>query len=65
MKDKNRDLDRWISSIRAPYESVFSKQRKRVRYCGISKNQFSAFMESICFNLKRICVLDPPGIIFG
>ena len=42
--DKNKDLDRWISRIRAPYESVFSKQRKRVRYCGIEKNQFAAFM---------------------
>jgi len=64
MKDKNKDLDRWISSIRASYESVFSKQRKRVRYCGISKNQFAAFMEAICFNLKRINVLDPPGVVF-
>ena len=44
MKDKNRDLDRWISSIRAPYESVFSKQRKRTRYAGIAKNQFAVFM---------------------
>ena len=51
MRDKNKDLDRWISSIRAPYESVFSKQRKRTRYRGIAKNQFAAFMESICFNL--------------
>jgi IS5 family transposase len=38
MKDKNRDLDRWYSSIRAPYERVFSKQNKRVRYVGIAKN---------------------------
>ena len=65
MKDKNRDLDRWISSIRAPYESVFSKQRKRTRYCGIAKNQFAAFMEAICFNLKRLVVLGPPGVIFA
>ena len=65
MRDKNRDLDRWISSIRAPYESVFSKQRKRTRYCGIAKNQFAAFMEAICFNLKRLTVLGPPGIVFA
>ena len=64
MKDKNRDLDRWISSIRSPYERVFSQQRKRVRYCGIYKNQFAAFMETICFNLRRLSVLDPPGIVF-
>lgn len=65
MKDKNKDLDRWISAIRAPYESVFSKQRKRTRYCGIAKNQFAAFMEAICFNLKRLTVLGPPGIVFA
>ncbi len=65
MKDKNKDLDRWISAIRAPYESVFSKQRKRTRYCGIAKNQFAAFMEAICFNLKRLVVLGPPGVIFA
>lgn len=64
MKGKNKDLDRWISSIRAPYESVFSKQRKKVRYFGVAKNQFAAFMEAICFNLKRIGVLDPPGVVF-
>jgi len=64
MKDKNRDLDCWISSLRSPYERVFSNQRKRVRYCGISKNQFSAFMESICFNLRRLSSLDPPGVVF-
>ena len=64
MKDKNRDLDRWISKIRAPYESVFSKQRKRTRYSGVAKNQFAVFMEAICFNLKRLTVLDPPGTVF-
>lgn len=65
MLDKNRDLDRWISSIRSPYERVFSNQRKKVRYKGIAKNQFAAFMEAICFNLKRLSVLDPPGIVFN
>lgn len=65
MIDKNRDLDRWISLLRSPYERVFSNQRKRVRYRGISKNQFAAFMESICFNLRRLTVLGPPGIVFA
>lgn len=58
MIDKNRDLDRWITGIRSPGESVFSKQRRRVRYCGIAKNQFAEFMSSICFNMKRILVLE-------
>lgn len=62
MKDKNRDLDRWYSGIRAPYERVFSKQNKRVRYVGIAKNQFSAFMNAICFNLKRLIVIAPPDL---
>ena len=65
MKGKNKDLDRWYSGIRAPYESVFSKQRKRTRYCGIAKNQFAAFMEAICFNLRRLSVLDPPGLVLS
>ena len=62
MKGKNKDLDRWISGIRSPYERVFSKQQRRVRYCGVVKNQFAAFMEAICFNLKRLTMLDPPGL---
>jgi len=65
MVDKNKDLDRWISSLRSPYERVFSNQRKRVRYCGILKNQFAVFMEAICFNLRRLTVLDPPGVVFA
>ena len=48
------------SSLRSPYERVFSKREKRVRYRGISKNQFAVFMQSICFNLKRVTVLSPP-----
>ena len=55
---KNSDLDRWYSRIRSPYERVFSKQNKRVRYLGIEKNQFAACMEAICFNLKRIAALN-------
>jgi transposase, IS5 family len=59
MKDKNADQDRWYSQIRAPYERVFSQDPKRVRYKGIAKNQFAAFMQAICFNLKRLIVLEP------
>ena len=62
MKNKNRDFDRWVSHLRSPYERVFSQQNKRVRYRGVAKNQFSAFMEAICFNLKRLAALDPPNM---
>ncbi len=63
MKGKNKDKDRWYSSIRSPYERVFSQQNKRTRYCGVVKNQFAVFMEAICFNLKRLTVVDPPGLV--
>jgi IS5 family transposase len=62
MKSKNKDRDKWYSSVRAPYERVFSKREKRVRYKGIAKNQFAIFMQAICFNLKRLLVLDPPNL---
>ena len=65
MLGKNRDLDRWYSKMRAPYERVFSQQSKRVRYCGVMKNQFTAFMESICFNLKRLLVLEPNKLLLS
>jgi IS5 family transposase len=57
MIGKNFDLDRWISKIRAPFERVFSKEPKRVRYRGIAKNQLAAFAQALCFNLKRALVL--------
>lgn len=63
MQGKNRDLDRWLSAIRSPYERVFSKQNKRVRYVGVAKNQFAEFMNAICFNMKRLLVIDPPGVM--
>jgi len=62
MKGKNKDKDCWYSKMRSPYERVFSQRNKRVRYCGVSKNQFAAFMEAIGFNLKRLVVLDPPNL---
>ena len=62
MLAKNKDKDRWYTHLRAPYERVFSKQNRRTRYCGVAKNQFAVFMEAICFNLKRLTVLDPPDL---
>lgn len=51
MKDKNVDLDRWLSKLRAPYERTFSKQNKRVRYKGVVKNQGAEFLYAIAFKL--------------
>lgn len=58
MKGKNKDLDHWYSKMRAPYERVFSKTAKRVRYKGVMKNQFTAFMETFAHNFKRYIVLE-------
>ena len=57
MIGKNKDLDKWYCKLRSPYERVFSKTNHRVRYQGIQKNQFTAFMESITHNLKRMVVI--------
>lgn len=58
MKSKNKDLDRFISGIRAPFEGVFSQDNKRSRYGGLVKNQFALFMQAIAFNLKRLVVIQ-------
>jgi len=59
MKDKNADLDRWITKLRSPYEGTFSKQNKRVRYKGVVKNQGAEFMYAIAYNFRRLLVLNP------
>jgi len=59
MKDKNVDLDRWITKLRCPYEGTFSKQNKRVRYKGVVKNQGAEFLYAIAFNFRRLLVLNP------
>ncbi len=62
MTTKNRDRDRWYSHLRAPYERVFSQRPKRVRYRGVAKNQFAAFLQAMTFILKRLLVLDAPPL---
>jgi IS5 family transposase len=58
MKWKKFDLDKYYTMIRSPFERVFSKDNKRLRYLGVAKNQFAEFMHAICFNLKRMVVLS-------
>lgn len=62
MPGKNKEQDRWFTHLRSPYERVFSQDNKRARYRGVMKNQFSAFMHAICFNLKRLLILDSPNL---
>jgi len=59
MKGKNKDLDRWISGVRAQYEGIFSKQEKRARYRGTAKVQLQSFLESMVHNLKRLVIIAP------
>lgn len=57
MRGKNFDLDKYYTKLRSPFEGVFSKDNKRLRYLGLAKNQFAEFMNAICFNLRRLTVL--------
>jgi IS5 family transposase len=59
MKDKNADLDRWITKVRCPHERVFSKQNNRVRYKGVVKNQGAEFLHAIAYNFRRLLALNP------
>lgn len=58
-KTKNRDLDRWRSRVRMPFEGVFSKMEKRARYRGLVKNVFQNFCEAIVHNLKKAMTILP------
>jgi IS5 family transposase len=62
MTDKNKHLDRWRSSVRAPFESVFSKFQGRARYRGLVKIQFQLFMEAIVHNVKRLVQINSPPL---
>ena len=57
MKGKNRDKDRWLSTIRAPYERVFAHRNKKVRYRGLVKVQLQVGIRALVFNLKRLMTL--------
>ena len=57
MQGKNFDLDKYYTKIRSPFERVFARDNKRLRYTGIAKNQFAEFMNAICFNLRRLTVI--------
>jgi len=65
MKTKNRDLDRWLSGVRAQFEGVFSQRPKRARYRGIAKVQLQAFMQAIVFNCKRLVTINAPPLFAG
>jgi len=47
----------WLSKLRAPYERVFSKREKRVRYRGLERNRFGSILGDLSHNLKRLVKL--------
>lgn len=65
MKGKDKNKDRWLTGVRAPFEGVFSKDETRARYRGLVKMQMQAFMEAIAFNVKRLLVIKSPPLFAG
>lgn len=61
-KKKNFYLDSWRSKIRMPFESTFSKQRKRTRYRSLVKVTFQCFAEALIHNLKKAVRFLPEDI---
>lgn len=60
---KNRGKDSFLTKLRSPYESVFSQDNKRVRYKGVTKNQFAETMCAFVFNFKRLISINAPPIL--
>ena len=65
MKNKNKDKDRFLTKLRMPYEGVFSKMDKQVRYKGIAKVQFQAIMQALVHNFKRLIKIEAPPLAFS
>ena len=54
MKDKNRDKDRWLSSVRMPFENVFARHNGKARYRTTERVQFQGLMESFAHNFRKL-----------
>lgn len=65
MKGKNKDRDRWITRIRSPFESIFSKKSRKARYRGLAKVQLQTYLEAIVFNCKRLIMINSPPLFVG
>ena len=66
MKAKNHDKDRFLTKIRMPFEGVFSRMSKRVRYKGIAKVQYQVTLQAMTYNIKRLIKLPAaPLLIFA
>lgn len=59
---KNRDLDRWRSHRRMPFEGNFSKLNDRARFRGKVKVLFQCFAQAMVHNLKKAITILPMQI---
>ena len=64
-KGKDFRKDSFLSSLRMPYEGVFSKMSSRARYRGRLKVYFQVLMEALVSNLKRLVVIEALPIALG
>lgn len=62
MKHKDVNKDAFLTKLRMPYENIFSKMDKKVRYKGQAKAQFQGFMQAIAFNCKRLIAINAPPL---
>jgi len=58
MKNKDFKKDAFLTRLRMPYEGVFSKMNKRVRYKSLRKVQFQVTMQALIHNLKRLIAIN-------
>lgn len=64
MKGKDFRKDRWLTSVRMPYESTFATLPKFTRFRCLNKNKFLGFFQALGFNLKRwIRITEDPLIL--
>ena len=62
MKQKDFRKDAFLARLRMPFESIFSKMGKKVRYRGQAKAQFQGFMQALSFNCKRLIAINAPPL---
>lgn len=61
-KDKDKRKDAFLSTLRMPFEGLFSKMSHRARYRGKLKVYFQALMEALVSNFKRLITIDAEPI---
>jgi len=61
-KDKDRDKDRWLTSLRMPYEGIFNFADKITPYRGLQKVSFHQVLDALTQNLKRLLrIIENPA----